>query len=60
MVQGLDFAVLAVGFAKEDGGGRVTVGYGGDVHAYIISINYVICQAQNYTLHAYKFGTKTI
>jgi hypothetical protein len=41
---GLDFAVLAVGFAEEDGGGRVTVGYGGDVHAYIISTNFVICK----------------
>jgi hypothetical protein len=26
-----DFAVLAEGFAEEDGGGRGTVGYGGDV-----------------------------
>ena len=39
---GLDFAVLAVGFAEEDGGGRVTVGYGSDVHAYIISTNFAI------------------
>jgi len=52
---GLDFAVLAVGFAEEDGGGRVAVGHGGDVHAYIISTNNFIMQAQNYILHAYKF-----
>src|SRR5260370_11530394 len=39
---GLDFAVLAVGFAEEDGGRRVAVGHGGDVHAYTIQINYII------------------
>src|SRR6204780_3521124 len=31
-----DFAVLAIGFAEEDGGRGVAVGYGGNVHAYII------------------------
>ena len=31
-----DFAVLAEGFAEEDGGRGVAVGDGGDVHAYII------------------------
>jgi hypothetical protein len=35
-----DFAVLAIGFAEEDGGWRLSVGYGGDVHAYIIWIKY--------------------
>jgi hypothetical protein len=39
---GLDFAVLAVGFAEEDGGRRVAVGYGGDVHAYVITYNLII------------------
>ena len=28
-----DFAVFAVGFAKENGGGRLAIGDGGDVHA---------------------------
>jgi hypothetical protein len=28
----LDFAVLAVGLPKEDSGGRLAIGYGGDVH----------------------------
>ena len=32
----LDFAVEAVGFAEEDGGRGVAVGYGGYIHAYII------------------------
>jgi hypothetical protein len=32
----LDFAVEAIGFAEEDGGRGVAVGYGGDVHAYRI------------------------
>jgi hypothetical protein len=32
----LDFAVLAVGFAEEEGRGRIAVGHGGNVHAYII------------------------
>jgi len=32
----LDFAVETIGFAKEDGGRGAAVGYGGDVHAYII------------------------
>jgi hypothetical protein len=32
----LDFAVETIGFAKEDGGRGTAVGYGGDVHAYII------------------------
>jgi hypothetical protein len=32
----LDSAVEAIGFAEEDGGRGVAVGYGGDVHAYII------------------------
>jgi hypothetical protein len=32
----LDLAVEAVGFAEEDGGRGVAIGYGGDVHAYII------------------------
>src|SRR5882724_2501641 len=32
----LDFAVEAVGFAEEDGGRGVAIGYGGDVHAYIL------------------------
>src|SRR5450432_1911688 len=36
---GLDLTVVAVGFAEEDGGRGVTVGYGGDVHAYRISPN---------------------
>jgi hypothetical protein len=31
-----DFAVLAIGFAEENGGWRLSVGYGGDVHAYTI------------------------
>jgi hypothetical protein len=34
---GLDFAVVAEGFAEEDGGRGVAIGYGGDVHAYTIS-----------------------
>jgi hypothetical protein len=33
-----DFAVLAEGFAEEDGGRGVAVGYGGNVHAYIVYI----------------------
>jgi len=33
-----DFAVLAIGFAEENGGRGVAVGYGGDVHAYIIPL----------------------
>jgi hypothetical protein len=33
-----DFAVEAEGLAEEDGGRGVAVRYGGDVHAYIISI----------------------
>ena len=32
----LDFAVVAIRFAEEDGGRRVAIGYSGDVHAYII------------------------
>jgi hypothetical protein len=32
----LDFTVEAVGFAEEDGGRRVAIGHGGDVHAYTI------------------------
>jgi hypothetical protein len=31
-----DLAVETEGFAEEDGGRGVAVGYGGDVHAYII------------------------
>ena len=37
---GLDFAVLAVGFAEEDGGRGVAVGNGGHIHAYMIPHNY--------------------
>jgi hypothetical protein len=33
----LDFAVLAIGFAQEDGGRGVAVRHCGHVHAYIIS-----------------------
>jgi hypothetical protein len=33
----LDLAVLAIGFAEENGGGELRLArYGGDVHAYII------------------------
>ena len=31
-----DFAALAIGFAEENSGRGVAVGYGGDVHAYIM------------------------
>jgi hypothetical protein len=31
------FAVLAIGFAEEDGGRGVAVRYGGNVHAYIMT-----------------------
>jgi hypothetical protein len=48
----LDFAVLAVGFAEEDGGGRVAVGHGGDVHAYIIHKN-TLDTSIIHNLHAY-------
>ena len=33
---GFDFPVQAIGFAEEDSGRGVAVGYGGNVHAYII------------------------
>jgi len=33
----LDFAVLAEGFAQEEGGRGVAVGDGGDIHAFCIS-----------------------
>ena len=32
----LDLAVFTIGFTKENGGRRVAIGYGGNVHAYII------------------------
>jgi hypothetical protein len=37
----VDLAVTAEGFAKEYGGRGVTVGYGGDVHAYMIHKNII-------------------
>ena len=39
----LDLASLAVGFAEEESGRRVSIGHGGDVHAYTITHK----QAQN-------------
>ena len=55
----LDFAILAIGFTEEDGWRRVAVGYGGDIHAYIIQVikpdykyNYAI-------LHAYTIDSKS-
>jgi hypothetical protein len=34
-----DFAVFAEGLAQEDGGGGVTVGHHGDIHADYIAMN---------------------
>ena len=45
----LDFAVETIGFAKEDGGRGAAVGYGGDVHAYIIIQLDILLQACNRT-----------
>ena len=52
----LDFAVLTVGFAQEDGGRGVAVGDGGDVHAYIIRDYNTIYKQNIAILHAYKIA----
>ena len=54
----LDSAVEAVGFAEEDGGRRVAIGHGGDVHAYTISHLIVHCKYNNALLHAYTIRRK--
>jgi hypothetical protein len=51
-----DLAVLAEGFAEEDGGRGVAVGDGSDVHAY--SINQIIIQYNRKLAH-YMTTTKT-
>src|SRR5215469_17570934 len=50
----LDFAVLTVRLAQEDGGRGVAVGDGGDVHAYIILDHDLIYKQNIAILHAYK------
>jgi hypothetical protein len=45
-----DLAVEAEGFAEEDGRRGVAVGYGGDVHAYIISL-YITYSKHNYNYY---------
>src|SRR5215469_5642148 len=54
----LDFAVLAVGFAQEDGGRGVAIGDSGDVHAYIIREYFLTYKYNIAILHAYKMGRK--
>ena len=49
----LDFAVVAIRFAEEDGGRRVAIGYGGDVHAYTIRAIYDKFKHHFEYLHAY-------
>lgn len=49
-----NFAVLAVGFAEEEGGRGVAVGDGGDVHAYTISQQHNKHKHNNNYIHAYK------
>ena len=44
-----DFAVFAVGLAKENGGGRVAIGDGGDVHADQVR-QLFICVKENLTI----------
>jgi hypothetical protein len=55
----LDLAVEAIGFAEEDGGRGVAIGYGGDVHAYMIKELPAVIQAKTANLHAYKIAAKT-
>ena len=54
----LDFAVLAIGFAKEDGGRGLAVGDGGHVHAYIIPEIMAAIQKTIALLHAYIILSK--
>src|SRR2546426_7906599 len=49
----LDFSVEAVGFTEEDGGRGVAIGYGGDVHAYIIRQFIALYKHYIIRLHAY-------
>src|SRR5450432_2817136 len=46
---GFDLAVVAVGFAEEDGGRGVAIGYGGNVHAYMLS--HIDCDNKHYDKH---------
>ena len=55
----LDLAVEAIGFAEEDGGRGVAIGYGGDVHAYIIRQNSQLYKEILHVLHAYKNSCET-
>jgi hypothetical protein len=55
---GFDFAVLAIGFAKEDGGRGVAIGHGGNVHAYIIRLYMRFYKHNIAILHAYIIGGK--
>src|SRR3984957_13760226 len=54
----LDFAVLAVGFAEEYGGRGLAVGYGGDVHAYIICYDRRQYKHKIALIHAYNMGSQ--
>jgi len=55
----LDFTVETIGFAEEDGGRGVAVGYGGHVHAYMIRLLMPYCKYIIAILHAYIIGSKT-
>jgi hypothetical protein len=56
----LDFAVLTIGFAEEDGGRRVAVRHGGDVHAYTISNNNHKNKDKLQNIHAYTIWGKIV
>ena len=56
---GFDFAVLAIGFAEEDGGRGVAVGDGGHVHAYIIHAIHILINIKSQLIHAYAIARKT-
>ena len=47
---GLDLAILAVRLADQDGGQRGTIGDGGDIDAFIISVSDILARQ---TMHKY-------
>src|SRR6267378_2330017 len=51
------FALFAEGLAEEDGGGRIAVGDGGDVHTYFLSHKYDLSR-HKLTLHDYVYQFK--
>src|ERR1700683_1645445 len=54
-----DFAVLAIGFAEENGGRGLAVGNGGDVHAYIVRHQKAKIQAKYCNITCLHLGSQS-